>query len=339
MKVNFLVENFGNFKFIGCSTDSAELCVRLNRAGIRAEINSKKTDFDIMHAHTFGPFVMSYLRKARKRGMKTVISAHSTPNLNEGNVIGSKTVWERIYKKIYNDFDFVLAVSDENIRELEKIGVKRPIEKIECGVDNELYVHSEKKGREFREFFGIDKDDFLVLNIAQMTPRKGIMDFANLANDMPDTKFMWVGGFPYSVFTPQYSKIKRMVKKSPKNLIFPGFIRNDECISIYGAYSGADVFLTLSKAESFGRTILEASSSGLPVIARRLSVFEELFGKNIIYAENLSEIRDKITSLKENPRILKADSKKIRKISQKYSGKKQADDMIRFYNSISNGNH
>ena len=39
------------------------------------------------------------------------------------------------------------------------------------------FIYDEKKGIKFREQNGITQDDLLILNVAQITPRKGIYDF------------------------------------------------------------------------------------------------------------------------------------------------------------------
>ncbi len=45
----------------------------------------------------------------------------------------------------------------------------------------------------------------------------------------------------------------------------------------------ADVFFMPSYAETFGLVILEALSCGLPVIARDIPEFKEIFGDNIMF--------------------------------------------------------
>ena len=59
MKVNFIIEGSGLLKYIGCSTAAKQFVDYLIEKGIEIKINSKEKNFDIIHAHTFGPFALS----------------------------------------------------------------------------------------------------------------------------------------------------------------------------------------------------------------------------------------------------------------------------------------
>ena len=52
---------------------------------------------------------------------------------------------------------------------------------------------------------------------------------------------------------------------------------------VINAYNGADVFFMPSYAETFGLVILEALACGVPVVARDIPEFHEIFGNNILY--------------------------------------------------------
>jgi hypothetical protein len=98
MKINFIVEDGGVLQYLGCATAAKNLYNELSKY-IDIQYNSSKTDFDIAHFHTFGPKSMYYLNKFKK---KTIITAHSTPNLNTGNLAFPKLVnW--LYLPIYNN--------------------------------------------------------------------------------------------------------------------------------------------------------------------------------------------------------------------------------------------
>ncbi|MBS3778648.1 MAG: glycosyltransferase family 4 protein, partial [Candidatus Thermoplasmatota archaeon] len=185
----------------------------LKRKGVDVSLNSKDDDFDIIHAHTFGPLALSQKRKST-----SIISAHSTPSINKGNIVsGGRSFWKPIYQKIYNTFDYVFAVSQNSVQELREIGITKPIFVLENGVNNSFFYYDEKKGKQFRNKYGFSKQDYVVLNVAQITPRKGVYDFIRLAEKNPSIKFLWIGGFPYFIGSSDYLKIKNMIKKVPEN--------------------------------------------------------------------------------------------------------------------------
>jgi glycosyltransferase involved in cell wall biosynthesis len=316
MKINFIIEKSFGLKYLGCATVSQQLLEVLKKKGVDVRLNSKEDDFDIVHAHTFGPLAMSQQKKT-----KSIISAHSTPSINEGNIVTGKCkFWKTVYKKIYNKFDYVFAVSETSVKELKDIGILKPIYVLENGVNKEKFYYDEKKGENFRKEYNFSKDDYVVLNVAQITPRKGIYDFIKVAENNPDTKFLWVGGFPYFILSSNYLKLKNIIKKAPKNLTFTGFVED-----IIGAYSGADLLFTPTYRESFGLTIIEASACKLPVLVRPIEVFKDLFGKEVNYGSNIDEFSHVIN---------RKPVKKYTSLPDKYDLENIADKAISLYNSI-----
>jgi glycosyltransferase involved in cell wall biosynthesis len=173
-----------------------------------------------------------------------------------------------------------------------------PVTLIPNGIDREKFSFSREKRAAFRERFGIGEDEQVALAVAQLTPRKGLYDFFSLAASNPGTRFVWVGGFPYGAFSKDYRKIRFSRRRSGKNVIFPGHIRD-----IVSAYSGADVFLMPSYAETFGLVILEALSCRLPVIARDIPEFRDIFGSSILYFSNIGDAARLLREEKELSRV------------------------------------
>ena len=329
MKVNFIIEGSGLLKYIGCSTAAKQFVNYLLNKGIEIEINSKDKDFDIIHAHTFGPFALKQSRI--NHDAVKIISAHSTPSINNKNIItGGFKFWNWIYKYIYNKFDYVLAVSDYTVKELKKIGIKREIFVVENGIDRKNFFYNKESGKKFREIYSIKKQDMLVLNIAQITPRKGIYDFIEVAKKNPDIKFLWVGGFPYKYASSEYFKLIKICRNNANldNLKFVGFVED-----IVGAYSASDILFTPSYAETFGLTIIEAGSCKVPVIGRKLEVFEELFGSNMSYGENIEEFSFMINKFK-NEEFRKKRSEDAYYLSEKYDIRIIADKLYKIYKKV-----
>jgi glycosyltransferase involved in cell wall biosynthesis len=313
MRVNFIIERSFGLKYLGCATVSKQLMEVLIHKGVDVSLNSKEEGFDLVHAHTFGPLAMS-----QKQKVTSIISAHSTPSINAGNIISGKMkFWKFIYQRIYNGYDQVFAVSKYSIKELKDIGITKPIHVLENGVDNTFFQYNEKKGIDFRETYGYKNNDYVVLNVAQITPRKGIYDFIKVAKQNPDIKFLWIGGFPYFIGSSDYLQLKSLIQHPPPNLRFTGFVED-----IIGAYSGSNLLFTPSFGETFGLTILEADACHLPVLARNLEVFTELFGKHISYGNDIEEFSKIII---KKPKIAKGA------LSKKYDIDRIAEDAISLY--------
>ncbi len=283
IRVNLIVEDFGTFKYLGCATAARNLYNGLSK-NIEVSWNDKSFSYDIAHFHTFGPKSLLYAKRFKG---KKVITAHSTPNLNTGNLaIPSLVNW--LYTPIYNHFDKIIAVSNKCKRELIKdMGVKKEVVTIYNGIDIENFKPDAEKRKRFREKYDIDKEDIVVLTVAQRTPRKGIYDFLEVARNLIDLKFIWIGGFPYGLFSKDYAKIKKLIEKKSDNVLFPGFIED-----ITTAYSAADIFFMPSYAEGHSIVMLEALAMKLPIIARDLEEFREAFNDNIIYFRDLEELEE-----------------------------------------------
>jgi glycosyltransferase involved in cell wall biosynthesis len=283
MKINFIVEDMGKFKYLGCATAAKNL---YNKLADEAEVywNDPSLDFDIAHFHTFGPLSLRYAKRFNK---KKIITAHSTPNLNVGNIAFSQII-NLFYKPIYNMFDHIIAVSNKCRRELIEMNIKPDVTTIYNGIDQEKFLPDMSKRDNFRKKFKIDEKELVVLTVAQRTPRKGIYDFIDVAKRFPNFRFVWVGGYPYSVLSKQYGKILKTIQNCSKNTIFPGFIED-----ITEAYSASDVFFMPSYAEGHSIVMLESLAMNLPMIARKTEEFVEAFGENLIYFEDSNKISEK----------------------------------------------
>ncbi|EJG07565.1 glycosyl transferase group 1 [Methanofollis liminatans DSM 4140] len=281
MKVNFFVEDMLFFKYIGCATLARMLAGKLaENADLDLAWNAHGYDYDVVHYHTFGPLALA--NKKYSRGVK-VLTAHSTPRLNNGNLAFSDTV-NRLYPGIYRGFDHIITISGPNDQEVREMAPDVPVTLIPNGVNRDRFRPEPEKRAAFRREHGIGDEEMVVLTVAQQTPRKGIYDFIALSKEHPDIKFVWVGGFPYGSFSKDYRRIEEEKKGCGKNVIFTGFVRD-----ITAAYCSADLFFMPSFAEGLPMVILESMATGVPVLARRIPEFVENFEGAALFFDDLEE--------------------------------------------------
>ena len=316
LSVNIKVENFGPFKYVGCGTVAMMLYEGLSGLGtLDVEMNSSRHDQDVTHVHTLGP--AAYYTKVRAKGVK-ILTAHSTPSLNVNNLAGASLI-NRMYKPLYGTYDHIITITADNEREIKEMLPDMPTTRIPSCVNMDKYRPDAEKRRAFREKYGFSDEDTVILQVAQQTPRKGIYDFLDLADRLPDYKFMWIGGFPYGPISEDRKAVEERKKKAGKNVIFPGFVPD-----ITGAYAGADVFLFPSYGDLMSISILEALSSGLPVLSRNLKEYKELFPGVAALFEDISEVPDLLRD-EENLRKAAARARPsvepydIRKVAQMHA--------------------
>ena len=327
MRVNFIVEDMGRFKYLGCATVAREIYLALSKK-IDVDWNGKGNDYDIFHFHTFGPYALYRLKRSKSIN---ILTAHSMPSVNVGNIIGSRDLWEKIYRWIYNKFDHIVAVSNVCREELIQMGVKKDSSVIYNGIDLCRFVFSEEKRESFRRRYGL-KDKFVVLNVGQKTPRKGIYDFIEVARMLEDVTFVWVGGTPYSILSKDWKRVKMIERDLPKNVIFPGFIPD-----ITEAYSGADVFFAPTHGETFGLTHIEAMACNLPVVTRDLEVFREIHGDKILLGKSVEDFARIIKRLKEDEDFRKRYSNCRKHVEERFNIEKICREHIDLYNRLLDG--
>jgi 1,2-diacylglycerol-3-alpha-glucose alpha-1,2-galactosyltransferase len=275
MRINYIVEDFSVFRYIGCATAARAIYRNMPRdADLDLTWNSAARGVDLAHFHTFGPLAIGY--RTYTKGVK-VLTAHSTPHTNLGN-IGLSGFVNSLYPPIYRGFDHIITVSEPSDREVRAMLPGMETTMIPNGVDRRVFQRYEDKRRAFRNALGAGEDETVVLTLGQQTPRKGIYDFLDIAARTPDLIWVWVGGFPYGRLSKDYSRIEREKRKASENVVFTGFVPD-----VTEAYSGADLFFFPSKAETFGLVILEALASGLPVVARGIPELREIFGDAVAF--------------------------------------------------------
>ena len=281
MNVNFVVEDMFLFKYIGCSTVARSLYTSLKaQNGMNLTWERYKFDADISHYHTFGPIA---LLNRRLSGGKRILTAHSTPRVNIGNLALTRAINKR-YPEIYRKFDHIVTISESCEEEVREMVPDVPVTRIPNGINRGYFRPDPDKRAAFREHAGLSEDEEVVLTVAQISPRKGFYDFMSLAARHPEIRFVWVGGFPYGLASKDYLKIKWMIRQRPENVMFTGFVRD-----IAEAYCAADTFLMPTYAETFGLAVLEAQACGLPVIARNIPEFHEVYEDSVRYFSTVPE--------------------------------------------------
>ena len=278
--VNFVVEDMFYFKYIGCTTAAKALYREISTSETWKTMWNGENTASISHYHTFGPLALYALHQST--GIN-ILTAHSTPRVNIGNIAGTDII-NQIYPHIYKKFDHIITISQTCEDEIKELIPDAAVTRIPNGIERERFKRDKEAGIAFRQQYGIEEDETVILNVAQINPRKGIYDFLEIAKRCPDKKFVWVGGFPYSILSTEFLSVKNALRNAPENVICTDFIPN-----VVHAYSAADIFLMPSHAETFGLVILEALSCGLPVIARNIKEFQEVYGTSISLFSTIDE--------------------------------------------------
>ncbi|MEJ5173069.1 MAG: glycosyltransferase, partial [Hydrogenothermaceae bacterium] len=102
-------------------------------------------------------------------------------------------------------------------------------------------------------------------------------------------------------------------------------------------YNSADAFITCSKSDTYGISVLEAQSCGLPVFAYRNTSFEELTLYKEFLAKDKYEMIEKLLSFKNNQTVISRQNLH-RFISLNFSMEDSFNKLIKIYKQIVNKN-
>ncbi|MDO4451262.1 MAG: glycosyltransferase [Lachnospiraceae bacterium] len=238
--------------------------------GVEVTENSED-DYDVVHINTIFPSDYKMAKRAKKEGKKVVYHAHSTKEDFRNSFIGSNLaapLFKRWIMKCYRLGDIILTPTEYSKSLLKGYGIKNPIYAISNGVDTELFQKNMLVREDFRKKYGFSQNDKVIMSVGLYFERKGILDFVELAEQMPEYKFIWFGYTP-DVQIP--SKVRKAIHKNLPNLIFAGYVPKEELID---AYSSCDLFFFPSYEETEGIVVLEALSSEIPVLLRDIPVYE-----------------------------------------------------------------
>lgn len=252
------------------------------------ELVSRKKEADVIHINTIFPGSLGMAVWARIHHKAVVFHAHSTREDFENSYIGSNAAAGFFQKWItlcYSQGDCIITPSRYSAGLLESYGIRKPIHVLSNGIDTKFYSRREEDREAFRKKYGYSKDDKIVMSVGLWIKRKGILDFAALAQRMPQYQFIWFG---QSELHTVPAEIREIVESKLPNLRFAGYVDRE---SLRQAYGACDLFLFPSYEETEGIVVLEALSMKIPVLLRDIPVYGDWLehGKTVYKAENLEE--------------------------------------------------
>lgn len=267
-------------------------------------------DWDVVHINTVFPGSYFLARRAHRQGKKVVYHGHSTEKDFRNSFIGSNLA-APLFKKwltlCYRQGDVIVAPTPYAKKQIDGYHTGRPVVSISNGIDLSFYQRDEKAGQAFREKYGFAREDKVVLSVGLPIDRKGILDFIELAKELPQYQFIWFGDLNLPMIPPY---IREALKTDLPNLHFPGYICKEE---LRDAYSGSDIFLFLTKEETEGIVLLEALAMECPVLVRDIPIYKDWLtdGREVYKARTVEGFARRLQAMLEGP--LKEELPRVRK--------------------------
>ncbi|SNZ05791.1 Glycosyltransferase involved in cell wall bisynthesis [Natronoarchaeum philippinense] len=223
---------------------------------------------DVLHLNLMGPRSVAHAVRARRNDVPVVIHTHVTAedfgdSFRFTNALAKPL---RPYlRRAYALGDRLICPSEYN-QNLLRSYTDTPTTVISNGVDREKLEGFESLEAEYRERY--DLSEPTVFQVGHVIKRKGLETFVETAREMPELDFAWFGPLELSL---KGRETKQLIRESPDNCTFPGFIDD-----IRGAFAAGDVFFFPTHEENEGIALLEAMTAGKPVVVRDIDTFQWL---------------------------------------------------------------
>ena len=311
---------------------------------IKSTRRIKKWKLDIIHTHTEGT-MGTYGRLLGKQFNIPVVHTYHTM-YEDYMYLVTKGHFDKPARKILEYF--TVFYCDKTVSELIvptkktydlfklKYGVDREINIIPTGIDTDRFnkkKFDKKEIIELRNKLGIKNDDFVLLLVSRISDGqkniKFLLDSQKLINKKDkNIKLLVVGD------GPDLEYFKKLYKDN-ENIIFTGMVPWNK-VALY--YQLGNIFVTASKTETQGLTVIEGMSASLPVVcidddSFKLAVINDYNG---IFFKNKKEYINAIMELYENKNKYLMMSKQALMSSKQFSIKFYGQKIIEVYNKAIN---
>lgn len=260
------------------------------------ELTEHKEEADVIHINTIFPGSIHMALWAKQHGKKVVFHAHSTREDFRNSFIGSNTIaglFGRWIRFCYQLGDIVITPSEYAKKLLQSQGMSRPVCVMSNGIDLEYYRRKADDRKNFRAKYGYSDTEKVIMSAGLWIRRKGILDFIEMAKQLPEYQFIWFGD---SNLWSVPKEIREGVRCNLPNLRFAGYIPKKE---LRQAYAGSDLFWFPTYEETEGIVVLEALAMRIPVLIRDIPVYQGWLknGENVYTFQNQEQATHRIMEI------------------------------------------
>ncbi|MEA1871703.1 MAG: glycosyltransferase family 4 protein [Candidatus Bipolaricaulota bacterium] len=306
----------------------------LENIGVEVVTDPARKDYDILHLHAYGPRSFYYLKRAKQTGKRVVVHAHSigSYDLKDGFTLTNliAPLYERYLHYYYRCADSIFTPSARAKELLLAKGLAEPIEVVYNCVDNKTLCFSPEKRQSKRKDLSLVR--FTIISSGNVIPRKGVVDFIEVARMLPQFDFVWYGQrWKLLAFHP---RVEQKIKARPQNLLMPGFVYD-----IQAALSGGDLYFFPSYGETGSMVLREAAACGLPLIVRDLPEYRGWLedGENCLKGHCKEEFAELIERVATDGKLRERLSRGARATVEEYSLKRVGARLMGLYSSLLTG--
>lgn len=239
----------------------------------------------------------------------------------------------KMYMKGFTGVCQTIIVPTEKTKDvLTEYKVATAMAVVPTGIDFSKFVVEDghEKVKKLEQELDIRANDFVCLNISRLSKEKNVAAIIDnmkvVVKDNPRVKLLIIGD------GPEAANLAKQAEDFKDNIKFLGRVPWDQ-IGYY--YKLGDAFVTASRFETQGLTVIEALSSTVPVICPDDEAFINIIddGENGLIFSNDYEIKDKIISLLDEERYKHIYSNTSNSVIR-YSSEYFAESILKEYNAL-----
>jgi glycosyltransferase involved in cell wall biosynthesis len=302
--------------------------------------------YDVVHANFFMSGLVG-LRLKAGFGLPLVMTFHALGRVrreHQGAADGFPPQRIAIEQRIVRLADRVVAECPQDRLDLLRLygADDHRIVTVPCGVDLQEFAPVERECA--RRRLGLAPDDFVVLQLGRLVPRKGVDNVVRAVAQLqaiPKLKLLIVGGDapePDERRTPEIGRLRAVAQACgvADRVLFTGQRRREQLPECYCA---ADVFVTTPWYEPFGITPLEAMACGVPVIGSDVggvkhSVADGVTGF-LVPPRDPAALAARIAQLHANPALAHAMGRAgMRRVRALFTWERVADALADVYQGV-----
>lgn len=273
---------------------------------------------DIIHASSPGIMVFGALAIAKMLCVPIVMSYHTHVPVYIPRYTFSWLVHPMwlIIKFLHRAADLTLVPSAALGKELQayRVTTANKIRLWNKGVDSESF-NPRFRSQEMRyRLSNGEPEKPLIVHVGRLGVEKSLDFLKSVMDRLPNARIAFIGDGPYR------EELERMFTGMPA--VFTGMLQGEE---LSQAYASGDVFMMPSESETLGLVVLEAMSSGIPVVAARAGGVPDIIppeqdGKTsfLFSPGDLDDCMSKLEPLLQNSELRETIGKAAREEMEKY---------------------
>lgn len=262
--------------------------------------------YDIIHCHTPVGAALARLaaREARRKGTKIIYTAHGF-HFYKGAPLLNWILFYPVERWLAHDTDVLITINQEDYKRAQSFKAGKVVYVPGVGVDLKKFHISPIDKAKKREELGIPKDDFVLLSVGELIPRKNhqvvlrALGILKQQEKLENIQYIICG---------QGDKLAELRKLAQtlniaENVHFLGYRRD-----ISEICNASDVFMFMSLQEGLPVALMEAMACGLPAVCTDIRGNSELVEDGVtglITANTPVDTARAIKTLIDNPAFCK----------------------------------